>query len=540
MFGNTPSLPSPNQHLFSRTPHADIPRSVFNRSHSHKTSIPGTGYLIPIYVDEALPGDTFNLQLSSLMRFTTLINPIMDNVKADFFFFACPNRLLWEHWQDFMGEHDAKGYQDTDYLVPVVTTPVGGHLEETLYDYMGIPINCADLDPNALHFRMYNLVYNEWFRDQNLIDPVTENVGDGPDTDTDYTLLKRGKRHDYFTSALPWPQKGVAVDLPLGATAPVVTGSDRTWDTGGEIALRMWRSDSGNWASSDSTLGMDATDGGVENINNTPTLTGNEFTPSNLWADLSNATASTINSLREAFQLQKMMEREALGGTRYIEIIKSHFGVTSPDARLQRPEYLGGGSITINIDAIPNTGDVGAGRVIGDLKAIGTGIGSNISFTKSFTEHCCLLGLVNVRADITYQQGLNRMWSRQTKHDYYWPLLAHLGEQEVLNKELFANGTSTDDDVFGYQERWAEYRYFPSLVSGVLRSAHSAGIDEWHLALDFSAQPALNQAFIEEAPPFDRVTKATTEPAFRMDNYFNIKCVRPMPLYSVPGLIDHF
>lgn len=540
MFIGNPRNPSTNQHLFSQVPHADIQRSRFNRNHTVKTTMDGQ-YLYPIFVDEALPGDTFALTLNAVGRFMTLKFPIMDNIHIDYFFFAVPNRLLWDNWQRFMGERDPDPDSSTDYTVPVVTTPVGGHVQNTLADYFGIPIGVDDVDPNALHFRAYNLIYNEWFRSQDLIDSVAKNTGDGPDVATDYTLLKRGKRHDYFTSCLPWPQKGDAVDLPLGTTAPVITGSDRTWDTGGETALRMWRADTGAWATSDSTLGMDATDGGVENINNSPTLTGNEFNPSNLWADLSNATASTINSLREAFQLQVMMERDARGGTRYTEILKSHFQVTSPDARLQRPEYLGGGSVPLNIEPIPATGRYSSSVFVGDISGLGySNTAGNIGFTKSFTEHCTLIGLANIRADLTYQQGLNRMWSRQTKYDYYWPALAHLGEQEVYNKEIYTQGTSADDEVFGYQERWAEYRYKPSQITGEMRSDNSLSLDAWHLGQDFSALPVLNQSFIEEDPPFDRVVAVQGQHKIRLDAYFQCSCVRPMPMYSVPGLIDHF
>jgi hypothetical protein len=535
MFGHNLSQPSPNQHLFSRVPHADIPRSVFNRSHSIKTTFDGA-YLYPIYVDEALPGDTFNLTMSTVIRFTTLLNPVMDNITADFFFFAVPNRLLWTNWQAFMGEHDEAGYQDTDYLVPVVQDGGSGFAEESIYDYMGIPIGVTGLDPNSLHLRAYNLIYNEWFRDQNLIDKVDVPVDDGPDAMGDFALLKRGKRHDYFTSALPWPQKGVAVDLPLGTTAPVITGSERTFGTA-EDALKMWVAASGSHPGT--TQGLAINTGGSVGLDGNSESLGNTLSPSNLYADLSSATAATINSLREAFQLQKMMEREALGGTRYIEIIKSHFSVTSPDHRLQRPEYLGGGSVPIRIDAIPVTAH-GLPNYAGDLKAIGYSQQSGIGFTSSFTEHCVLLGLVNIRCDLTYQNGLNRMWSRQTKHDFYWPLLAHLGEQEVLCKELCADGVG-DDSVFGYQERWAEYRYFPSLTTGMMRSDHSTPLDNWHLALDFGGTcPTLNQTFIEEAPPFDRIVTVTDESVFRMDAFFDIKAVRPMPLYSVPGMIDHF
>lgn len=531
------SNPSSNQHIFSKVPHADIQRSVFDRSHTLKTTINGE-YLYPIYVDEALPGDTFNLNLSSVARFNTLLTPIMDNVYLDFFFFAVPNRLVWDNWQAFMGEHDDKGPQDTDYVVPQVTATAGtGWLDKTLYDYMGVPI-LKEIDINALHPRAYSKIYDHWFRDQNLIDSIDCDTDDGPDADTDHTLLKRAKRHDYFSSCLPWPQKGDAVDLPLGSVAPVTTSTDNTW-AAADPALRMWKVSDGNFPAAAVTLGA-ATSGNVNSISNSPTL-ANPLAPANLVADLSNATASTINSLREAFQLQVLMERDARGGTRYTEIIKSHFGVTSPDARLQRPEYLGGGTSRVVVTPIANTFKSGpATGILGELGALATSVQSGIGFTKSFTEHCVLIGLVNLRSDVTYQQGLNRMWSRQTKYDYYWPALAHLGEQEVYNKEIFAQGTSADDDVFGYQERFAEYRYLPSLVTSTMRSDNPSSLDSWHLALDFSALPVLNQSFIEDDPPFDRVSAVTGEDMLRLDCFYKIKSTRPMPLYSIPGLIDHF
>ena len=446
------------------------------------------------------------------------------------FYFAVPFRLVWDNWQKFCGEQNNPG-DSTDYLIPTTTTTV---TNSTLYDYFGIP-NDVSLTFNNLAGRAYNLVYNEWFRDENLQDSVTVDKGDGPDTASDYVLLKRGKRHDYFTSALPWPQKGDAVTMPLSGTAPItgiagqagpvnstVTNVRETGKTSGVDYDGYWQSDSSVYR---------------VYLEEDPNNTGYP----GVYADLSAATAATINQLREAFQIQRLLEKDARGGTRYTEVIKSHFGVTSPDARLQRPEYLGGGKSRVGIDPIPQTSSTDATTPQGNLAGFGTAGFSHHGFNKSFTEHTVILGMACVFADLTYQQGLNRFFSKQTKYDYYWPALAHLGEQAILNKEIYAQGTSDDDLTFGYQERYAEYRYKPSMVTGQMRSSYTSSLDTWHLAQDFASLPALNAAFIEENPPIDRVTAVLgTYPNMLGDFYFKLKCARPMPTYSVPGLIDHF
>lgn len=528
---------------FSQVPQATIPRSVFNRDHMHKTTF-NEGYLIPLYVDEALPGDTFTLKLTMLARLGTPIVPIMDNLYLDVFFFFVPNRLLWTNWQKFCGEQTNPG-DSTSFTVPQVNyTSATGNL----FDYFGLPLGADGAGGHSFNIcaffsRAYNLIWNQWFRDQNMQNSVVVDTGDGPDNRANYVLLKRGKRHDYFTSALPFPQKGTAVAIPLGTTAPVsgtigTSGTAFTWQDTAGAEQRHLQGALGNTVGTGQVYHSDTGTGALQNA-----VWGNQtgLALTGAFADLTNATAATINSLRQAFQIQKLLERDARGGTRYAEILKAHFGVTSPDARLQRPEYLGGGSAPIIITPVAQTAPTVAGQTPqGNLAAFATVGAHNIGFTKSFTEHGVILGLVATRADLSYWQGINRMWLRQTRYDFYWPAFAHLGEQAITNIEIYADQFGNNSTVFGYQERWAEYRYKPSILSGLHRPKATGSIGFWNLAQDFSAAPVLGNTFIVEDAPMTRVLAVAGAPHFILDSYFQVRCARPMPVYSVPGLIDHF
>lgn len=545
---------SVNVHQFAMIPRAEIPRSSFLIEKAYKTTF-DAGYLIPVYCSEVLPGDTFNLSMTAFARLATPIYPIMDNMTLTSFFFFVPYRLLWSHWVNFQGEQNSPA-DSISYTIPQMVSPANGYVRNTVHDYFGLPtvgqVGAGNtVSHSALPLRAYNKIYFDWFKDENLQNAPTLNTGDGPDVYTSVALLRRGKRKDYFTGALPWPQKGAtSVSLPLGTTAPV-------YGTGKSLGLTDGSANNLGMRANGTSTALFA-DGNAYNVNAGFTGPGGAALAANaavgvrtaaqgnsgLYADLSAATAATINQIRQAFQIQRLLERDARGGTRYTEAILARFGVQNPDFRLQRSEYLGGGSTPININPIGQTSGTSASGTttpLGTLAAIGTMLAKGHGFTQSFTEHGVVIGLVCVDADLTYQQGLARMWSRSTRYDFYEPVFANLGEQAILNKEIYCKGDANDNLVFGYAERWAEYRYDPSQITGYFRSTDATPLDAWHLSQKFTALPVLDTTFIQSTPPVDRVIAvASTGKQFIYDSFFRIAAARPMPMYSVPGLIDHF
>lgn len=539
---------------FSKLPKVEIQRSVFDRSNKVTTSF-NCGKLIPFMVDEYLPGDTFSVDTSVVLRTSTMIRPVMDDLIADIYYFSIPNRLLWEHWKEFMGENTTGPWtQTTEYLIPQVTAPTEtGWTEGTIADYMGIPTKVPGLSISDLYFRAYALVWNEYFRDENLMNPTdvpkTDSTIIGVNTGTLETDAVKGglplpvcKVHDYFTSCLPEPQKGNDVLLPLGTSAPVkADGPFELYDSyGANLAFQTPATN----------IGIGQTGSALLKNNNTITATApnSELTyKTGLVTDLSTATAAKINELREAFAVQRLFEKDARGGTRYTEMIQSHFGVVSPDARLQRPEYLGGKRIPLNIQQVVQTSgtESGTGTQLtpqGNLAGMSQTSDIDSSFTKSFTEHGIILGLICVRHARTYAQGLNKRFSRKRRFDYYFPALANIGEQPVKNKEIYAQGNAKDDETFGYQEAWADYRYRENIVTGQMRPNANGTLKSWHYADDYESLPKLGQTWIQEGlAEVDRTLAVTSAVSDQIiaDFYITNKSARPMPMFSIPGLIDH-
>lgn len=570
-------------HRFSDAPAMYMKRTKFDRSHVYKTTF-NSGKLIPVFVDEVLPGDTTRMSVNYFARLATPIKPIMDNIYLDWFFFFVPNRLVWEHWQNFCFEQEDPD-DITDYVIPSVSAT--GNSDNayigSLWDYFGLPVNTGNLSGiSALPFRGVYLIYNEWFRDENLQKSVKIQKGDsnevlnsarsseqpswvfssGTNIYPGLACPPRGKRHDYFTSALPWTQKGPGVSIGLAGTASIVdpsptdgfllhsssdqlavvsafdgeyssSGGDR--GVYGSGSVRFNRDGNSDW----SNVGGFA--GNTDDYITMSARPASGFLANDSYVDLDTSSMFTINSLRTAFQMQKFYERLARGGSRYTEVLRSFFGVVSPDARLQRPEFLGSFTKMVNVNPIAQTSATDNTSPQGNLSAYGVTAAKFHGFTKSFVEHGYVFGFVCARADLTYQQGINRMWLRSTVYDFYWPTFAHLGEQAIELREIYAQGTEEDNHVFGYQERYAEYRYKPSQITGKFRSSVVDGsLDKWHLSQYFKNAPTLNEEFIVENPPIKRIIAVQDEPEFLLDVGFRYTTVRPMPMFGTPGLVDHF
>lgn len=545
-------------HRFSDAPAMYMRRTKFDRSHVYKTTF-NAGKLIPVFVDEVLPGDTTRMSVNYFARLATPIKPIMDNIYLDWFFFFVPNRLVWEHWQNFCFEQEDPD-DSTDYVIPTVAA--AGNSDNayvgSLWDYFGLPVNTSGnlSGISALPFRGVYLIYNEWFRDENLQKSVKIQKGDTNEvldsaraadqpswvfTSGTYIVPglacpPRGKRHDYFTSALPWTQKGPGVNISLSGDAPVVGNGQRLGlapdSAGGAVGYL-------NMSNNVGAILRNA--GGSEWSSSQTAFVTSDSSKSGLLADLSDVSAITINGLRTAFQMQKFYERLARGGSRYTEVLRSFFGVVSPDARLQRPEFLGSFTKMVNVNPIAQTSASDNTSPQGNLSAYGVTAAKFHGFTKSFVEHGYVFGFVCARADLTYQQGINKMWLRSTVYDFYWPTFAHLGEQAIELREIYAQGSEADTTVFGYQERYAEYRYKPSQITGKFRSSVTGGnLDVWHLSQFFKNAPTLNEEFITENPPIERIIAVPSEPEFLLDIGFRYTTVRPMPMFGTPGLVDHF
>lgn len=508
-------------HRFSNVPEANIQRSRINRSFTYKTTC-SEGYLIPFYNDIMYPGDTFIGRATIFGRMATPVFPIMDNLFVDTFYFGVPWRLVWDKFQEFMGEINRSG-EITTYEIPhrTVTT---AYQPNSLEDYFGLPTKVTGYSHSILPLRAYALIYNDWFRSDYLQDPIGIEFGNYNEDSTHnyddkYVLMRRGKRFDYYTSCLPFPQAGPGVEISLAGDAPIMATTD-TQPAPHAPGVYVAR----DGASSTLFAAMTWDSG--------PSRTSS----GSVYAELSGLSAVTINTLREAFAMQHFLERLAVGGNRYTEIVYSMFGVKSPDARLQRPEFLGHGQARININPVEQTAQSSETSPQGNLAAYAVFRNEHHAFSYSATEHMIILGLLSVRADLTYQQPLWKQWSYKTREELYWPQFSHLGEQAVYTREIDCRGTDSDSTVFGYQERYGECRYYPSLITGLFKSNTDSGLDRWHLSQDFETAPVLNSDFIVDNPPVSRIVAVPSEPHFYIDIYMDLQCIRPMPIYSTPGL----